>query len=51
MANTKKWFEGWDSEQAVYLYKLFFPNLSMNYYEAKKLYWSQEYYLKYLWPR
>lgn len=37
MANTKKLFEGWENEQAVYLYKLFFPNLSMNDYEAKKL--------------
>lgn len=51
MANTKKLFEGWENEQAVYLYKLFFHNLSMNDYEAKKLYWSQEYYLKYLWSR
>lgn len=37
MANTKKNFEGWENEQAVCLYKLFFPNLSMNDCEAKKL--------------
>lgn len=36
MANTKELFEGWENGQTVYLYKLLFPNQSMNDCEAKK---------------